>query len=274
MLKLLNNRKPMSNRYTNDYMFSSVPNFDEHIRFGTIITWICWICIGSLTLFLLLMGGAQLYRSITTSNFFTIERINIYGAVFFRKSDILHAAKLQTGINSFSVNIGTIEKVLSNNPWVEKVSIKRRLPGIFDIFIKEYEPAFWIVKDGIIYYADNSGRIIIPIELEHFRSLPTLEILEGGENLLPIVKELTEVIQLSKIIDLSSLSTIYLSSVKGIELVLENNLVLCLDAQAWKQSLQRILLVLSDLANKGELKRTTCISALGEGIWVTQDKNT
>lgn len=247
---------------------------NENIRFGSIVTWSCWCFIGIIALILFYFSGLHLYRLITTSNFFCIERINIYGASFFHRSDILKYTNLQTGINSFSVNIGKIEKILSSNPWVEKVSVKRRLPGIFDIFIKEYEPSFWVLKDDIIYYADSVGRIITPLDTDNFKSLPTLEVMEGGEKFLPILKDLIVFLESSNsIIDVGTISSVRLSSASGIEILLENyDIVLSFEPQAWKENLKKLCLVLSDLACRGELKQTRSVTAVATGVWVSQEK--
>lgn len=268
-------RRRNYNSYKKMSSFPSSHVNSENIRFRAIITWIFWSFIGVATLILFYFSGLQLYNLITTSNFFCIERINIYGSSFFRKSDILKHTNLQTGINSLSVNIRNIEKILSSNPWVEKVSVKRRLPGIFDIFIKEYEPSFWVFKDNIIYYADSTGRIITPLDKDNFKSLPTLEVMEGGEEFLPVVKDLIAFLQLSNsIIDPSTISMLRLSSANGIEILLENyDIVLSLEPHIWKDSLQKLCLVLSDLAHRDELKQTKSIIAATSGVWVSQEKN-
>lgn len=48
-----------------------------------------------------------------------------------------------------------------------------------------------MLKDGVLYYADNRGQIIAPVNVGNFLSLPTLEILPGGEELLPQMDELS-----------------------------------------------------------------------------------
>ena len=123
------------------------------------------------------MGGLQLHRLATTSEFFAIKRVEIRGTTHFSREEVLKAANLQSGVNSLTVNIADVEQGLRSNPWVLSVAVKRRLPDAFEIRIRERIPAFWMLKDGVLHYADNKGQIIAPVSVGNFLSLPTLEIL-------------------------------------------------------------------------------------------------
>lgn len=92
-----------------------------------------------------------------------------------------------------------------------------------------------MLKDGVLYYADNRGQIIAPVNVGNFLSLPTLEILPGGEELLPQMDELSRAFQAAHLpVNMASVSLFRVSAAKGFEVFIENrNLVLCIAAEDW-----------------------------------------
>lgn len=52
-----------------------------------------------------------------------------------------------------------------------------------------------MLKDGVLYYADNRGADHRARECGEFPVAPTLEILPGGEELLPQMDELSRAFQ-------------------------------------------------------------------------------
>ena len=128
----------------------------------TALSWVLGLGLGIVLLFGLTVGGLQLYRIATTSDFFTIRQIEIRGATHFSREAILKAAGIGEGINSLTVNIADVERGLRTRPWVASVAVKRRLPDAFEIRIREKIPSFWMLRDGVLHYADKQGRIIIP----------------------------------------------------------------------------------------------------------------
>ncbi len=235
--------------------------------------WLLGLGTGGLALFGLVLGGLHLYRMATTSEFFAIRQIEIRGIAHFKRAAVLEAAGLQEGTNSLTVNIADVEEGVRNNPWVAQVAVKRRLPDAFEIRIKERAPVFWMRKDGILYYADSKGGIIAPVDAGNFLSLPTLEIMPGGELLLPKVDELARAFQSARLpVDMSGVSVFRLSAAKGFEVFIENrNLVLCIAAENWESNLRRLGEVLMDLARRGELKSAREVWAADGNVWVVVD---
>ena len=187
-----NNRRPARNSYTSPQRStpsSGGGSFFAHVK--SALSWTLGLGIGAALLVGLGVGGLQLHRLATTSEFFAIKRVEIRGTTHFSREEVLKAANLQSGVNSLTVNIADVEQGLRDNPWVLSVAVKRRLPDAFEIRIRERIPAFWMLKDGVLYYADNRGQIIAPVNVGNFLSLPTLEILPGGEELLPQMDELS-----------------------------------------------------------------------------------
>lgn len=277
------NRRNRRNSYTHAHSSLSSGNLrrsdaSERGGAGILKTVLCWffgLGLGVALLLGLTVGGLQLYRMVTTSDFFTIRQIEIRGATHFSREAILQAAGLEEGINSLTVNIADVEKGLRNSPWVASVAVKRRLPDAFEIRIREKIPAFWMLRDGVLHYADNQGRIIAPVEPGNFLSLPTLEVLQGGEELLPQLDRLARAFQSAMLpVDMAGVSLFRVSAAKGFEVFIENrDLVLCIAAEDWDVNLRRLGVVLADLARRGELKTAREVWAADGNVWVVEPEN-
>ena len=125
-------------------------------------------------------GSLWLYGKATTSDFFATRHIDVAGNVRLSREMVLQYGGLKEGENSLAVSIAEVERKLRATPWVEEVSVKRLLPDRFVIKIKERMPTFWVHKDGVLYYANESGEAIAPVESRNFLSLPTLTGGGGG----------------------------------------------------------------------------------------------
>ncbi|MFQ8889233.1 MAG: cell division protein FtsQ/DivIB [Bilophila wadsworthia] len=186
---------------------------------------------------------------------------------------MLKAANLQSGVNSLTVNIADVEQGLRDNPWVLSVAVKRRLPDAFEIRIRNAS-AFGCSKTASCTMR-TTGQIIAPVNVGNFLSLPTLEILPGGEELLPQMDELSRAFQAAHLpVNMASVSLFRVSAAKGFEVFIENrNLVLCIAAEDWDANLRRLSLVLSDLARRGELKTAREVWAADGNVWVVEPEN-
>ena len=103
---------------------------------------------------------------------------------------VLQYGGIREGDNSLAVSIAKVERNLRKTPWVEEASVKRLLPDRFVIKLKERLPTFWVHKDGVLYYANERGEIIAPVESKNFLSLPTLRVESGAEDDLPYLTRL------------------------------------------------------------------------------------
>ena len=133
-----------------------------------------------------------LYGRATTSEFFATTHIDVTGNVRLSREMVLKYGGIREGDNSLSVSITEMERKLRATPWVEEVSVKRLLPDRFIIRIKERMPSFWVHRNGQLYYANERGEIIAPVESENFLSLPTLTVEPGGEDAIPYLERLID----------------------------------------------------------------------------------
>ncbi len=234
--------------------------------------WAAGLSLCGVMLLALVVGMFQMHRTATNSSFFAIDRLEVRGATHYTRDAILQDTKLHMGSNALQYNIAEIKKILSQNPWVTSVAVKRDLPDAFEIVIEEKVPAFWVLQEGILYYADSQGRIIDAVQADNFLSLPTLSVVQGGEELLAQVEVVTTYLHKSQLpIDLSLVSQIQLSAGRGFELLLANhNLTLCIGAVQWAKNVDRMGQVLTDLAKRGELKEVREVWATDDNVWVVQ----
>ena len=136
-----------------------------------------------------------LYNKAITSDFFTTRHVDVTGNVRLSHDMVLQYGGIREGDNSLAVSIAKVERNLRKTPWVEEVSVKRLLPDRFVIRLKERLPSFWVHKDGVLYYANELGEIIAPVESKNFLSLPTLRVDPGAEDALPYLTRLMKGMQ-------------------------------------------------------------------------------
>lgn len=240
---------------------------------GGLLRWMCGITISSALLFGLVIGLLYAYRYATTNDYFAIRSITVSGNTHFDRASVLKTAGLQEGMNSLAVNIADIELALRKTAWVANVSVKRHLPDSFSIEIEERMPAFWVLKDNNLLYADSKGNLIAPVESENFISLPSLELDNGGEVLLEKLDSFVTALKGTALpLEVGTASWLRLSAARGFELFLEKHgLAISISTDRWEDNLRRLGLVLNDLARRGEIKSAREVWAADGNVWVRRD---
>ena len=183
---------------------------------------------------------------------------------------VLQYGGIREGDNSLAVSIAKVERNLRKTPWVEEVSVKRLLPDRFVIRLKERLPSFWVHKDGVLYYANELGEIIAPVESKNFLSLPTLRVDPGAEDALPYLTRLMKGMQSGLLpIEAGAVSSVSVSPGKGIEIYLEDReMRLSIATDDWEGNLSRLSLTLGDLARRHELRNVREIRSVNGNVWV------
>jgi len=236
---------------------------------GTSVT-VLLAAVGAGLLVGLALGSLHLYRYATSSPFFATKTVNITGNVRLQRDAVLNLTGVQLGDNCLAVSIAGLEKSISKSPWIEEVSVKRVLPDRFDIRLRERIPWFWVRHEDILYYADELGRPIAPVESASFISLPALEVQAGAEELLPNMKMYVAGLKGNAIpVDYAAVSWIRLSPGKGVELYVENrDIYLSVAPDDWNANLNRLGVVLGDLARRNELPLVREVHAANGSVWV------
>lgn len=211
-----------------------------------------------------------LYGKALTSDFFTTKHIDIAGNTRLSRDMVLQYGGINEGDNSLAISIADVERNLRDTPWVEEVSVKRLLPDRFVIKLKERMPTFWVRQDGSLYYANEKGDIIAPVESGNFLSLPTLTILPGAEDTINCLPKLLKDVRNGVLpLEAGSIAQVTLSPANGVELYLEDReMRLSIATDDWEGNLARLSSALGDLARRRELGATREIRAVDGNVWV------
>lgn len=211
-----------------------------------------------------------IYKKAITSDFFTTTHIDVAGNARLSRDMVLQYGGINIGDNSLAVSIGEIERNLRNTPWVKEASVKRLLPNRFIIKINERMPSFWIRKDNILYYANEKGDIIAPVESRNFLSLPTLKIMPDAEEMIDCLPRLLSDIRNGILpIETGSISQIVLNSLNEVEIQLEDrDLKLAIAATNWEDNMSNLGVALADLVKRRELAHVREIRANGGNVLI------
>ncbi|MBQ9453298.1 MAG: FtsQ-type POTRA domain-containing protein [Desulfovibrio sp.] len=211
-----------------------------------------------------------LYGVAVTSDFFTTRHVDISGNVRLTREMVLDYGGIHEGDNCLAVSIAKVEMNLRRTPWVEEVSVKRLLPDRFVIKLKERLPSFWVHKDGVLYYANELGETIAPVESRNFLSLPTLRISPGAEDAIPYLKRLMQGIRNGMLpVEMGAVSSVTVSPGNGIELYLEDReMRLSVATDDWDGNIVRLGVALGDLVRRHELQNVREIRSVNGNVWV------
>lgn len=267
-------RKPASKNQFSPIFRGKFTNFFHFISFKSIAAISLAIIGVGVTVAAIFGISFWLYSKAVTSNFFATKHIDIAGNVRLSRDMVLQYGGINEGDNSLSVSIAEIERNLHATPWVEEVSVKRLLPDRFVIKLKERLPSFWIQKNGTLYYANEKGEIIAPVESRNFLSLPTLTIEPGGEESSVYLSKLLKDLRNDALpIEAGSIASITASASRGIEIYLEDReMRLSISTDDWEGNLAKIGIALGDLAKRQELGRVRELRVVDGNVWVIRDR--
>lgn len=229
-----------------------------------------------LALLLAVVAGISLvltmtYRWLTIHPYFDVTAVEVEGNELLGEGEIRSLAAIEPGDNSLDVNIGEVSSRLGADPWIESVTVTRVLPGTIRIQVNERKPAFWVVGEKGLAYADASGRIIDEVTPELFASLPQLV---AGEKARGFVRrELPGLV--SKLesgrwpFGLHDIAWIEADDMGGLRLAVgEGEPVIRVQRGEYGAGLDRVAAVMADLEARGEIDEATRLCAVGNKVWV------
>lgn len=95
--------------------------------------------------------------------FFKIREVRIEGESRYTPQQIIYASQIETGKNMFSFNkFSAIEGIFDECPYLDEITIRRRLPDVVTIKIKECR-AVAVIRDrelGGSYVMDINGKLL------------------------------------------------------------------------------------------------------------------
>ncbi len=221
-------------------------------------------------LFLVYEGSIAIYDWMHTSDTFVTRHIDVTGNVRLSRDVLLRLAGIKEGDNVFSLSVTEMERRLRETPWVEDVSVQRLLPDRFVLRIHERMPSFWVRIQDKLYYANERGEPIAPVESDNFMSLPVLRVDPGCEDALPYLARIWRDLRSGTLpVEPGAVATVDVTPSNGIDVFFEDReMRLSISPDDWEGNLTRIGMTFGDLARRRELSRVREIRASGGHVWV------
>jgi cell division protein FtsQ len=107
--------------------------------------------------------GRQVERHVRTSEAFAIVRLDVEGHVRLTRHEVLAHAGLDLGQNAFDRGPEEAETRLRAHPWVAEATVRRRLPGAFEISLREHRAAAMLLLERP-YLVSEEGEVFKPVE--------------------------------------------------------------------------------------------------------------
>ena len=114
--------------------------------------------ISKIILLLFIIIGTAIFAFI--SPIFNIKKIEVNGNDKIDSSTIISLSRIEKGKNLFQVSKKQVINEIKENPYINKVSIKRALPGTIQINIEERKIAYQIKVINSYIYIDYQGYIL------------------------------------------------------------------------------------------------------------------
>lgn len=124
------------------------------------------------------------------SSYFNIDEIQVKGNNYYTEEQIISMAGAQTGVNTFSAGLGNMESLLCDDAYIASADIKRRLPNVIEITVRERTETAAVYSDKNYYIVDGSGYILkVTAERPDVTRITGLTVKNGKEGEALEVKE-------------------------------------------------------------------------------------
>ena len=119
-------------------------------------------------------------KKIEVSTVLPIAGVEIKGELaFINKDEIRSIVEDNISGGFITVDLNRVREIVSQQPWIENVSLRRRWPDILEVFVEERKPiAFWN-DDG---YISENGYVFKPESIDKKLNLPDLDGPDGQHN--------------------------------------------------------------------------------------------
>ena len=123
---------------------------------------------------------ALIIKDVEVSTVLPIAEVEVRGELaFINKGEIQSIIEDNISGGFFTVDLNRVREIVSQQPWIENVSLRRRWPDALEVFVEERKPiAFWN-KDG---YISENGHVFRPESIDKKLNLPALEGPDGQHN--------------------------------------------------------------------------------------------
>ncbi|MEO8275567.1 MAG: FtsQ-type POTRA domain-containing protein [Thermoanaerobaculia bacterium] len=121
-----------------------------------------WLTLGRHFAQALLLVGGPLTVGLWlfSSPTFALSRVDLDGNRFVERAWVDRALSPLLGVNLLTLPLPQVEEMLSTNPWVEGVTVEKRLPNELRISLVERQPAALLRAGATLSYLDADGHSI------------------------------------------------------------------------------------------------------------------
>ena len=165
------------------------------------------------------------------SPLFNIKTIAVEGNKKIGEKEIISLSQIQIEENTFKLNKNKIIKQIKENPYINKVTITRKLPSNIIIQVEEREATYLLEYAGSYVYLDKQGYMLeintekLELPILQGAVTETSELVAGNRLCIEDLEKLTsllKVMELAKVNELTSLITrIDIENKENIKLIFE-----------------------------------------------------
>jgi cell division protein FtsQ len=220
------------------------------------------------------------YFGVIRAPFFKIKGVEITGCKKVDQSDLVRKMGITEETNILELNLQKVNREIESIPWVERASIRRRLPDRLVVRIWEHEPRALIDLDHL-YYLSRTGKPFKRIQAGDDLNFPVITGLSkklffeeflGSREVVDCVMSALDFIEQNKTpFDLSQVSEIHVDEGGSISLLVnQGNLKINLGLSSFEEKFRRLNVVRKDLERRGRWKRVKWIDLdLGDRVVVS-----
>jgi len=127
---------------------------------------------------LVLLGGLSIglilgYQALIHSPYFMVRKVIVKGLDRVSQEEVLRRTGLDKPANLLALRLGRLSDSLEELPWIENVTITKKLSGAIIIEIKERRPVA-LISLGALYYLDENKRPFKKVEPQENPDLPII----------------------------------------------------------------------------------------------------
>ena len=120
-----------------------------------------------------LLGCLHLGNLVGTDENFRVKNVVVSGNRYLTVENILDAAQIPTGENTFKVEVRPIVERLESLPFIKAVEVIKTYPATLEIIVTERVPVAFFNHEGLLP-VDETGNILPPIALPVQPDLPLI----------------------------------------------------------------------------------------------------
>ena len=113
------------------------------------------------------------YRYVMNSEYFMVRKVVLHGIKRIPREDVMAAAGLDQPSNILGLRLDKMGSKLKALPWIEDVTLTRKLPDTMIIEVKERRPRT-LISLGALYYLDENGYPFKKVDPKEDPELPII----------------------------------------------------------------------------------------------------